>query len=69
MQTGRFEGDFAVIPGAAIGIAVGEDIDAQALRVEAGYNSLKQITFGLGFQFLSGQRFSSRHQIREPSTE
>ena len=69
VQTGRFEGDFAVIPGAAIGIAVGEDIDAQALRVEAGYNSLKQITFGLGFQFLSGQRFSSRHQIREPSTE
>ena len=69
VQTGVVEGEFGGIPGVAVGFAVGEDIDVQALRLEAGYNILGQITFGLGFQFLSGQGSNSRQQVREPSDE
>ena len=68
-QTGVFEGEFGVIPGVAVGLAVGKDIDVNALRLEAGYNILGQITLGLGFQFLSGQRSNSRQQVRTPSDE
>ena len=70
VKTGVIDGDFVrVIPGAAIGFAVGDDIDRRALRLEMGYNALNQITFGLGWQFQSGQRSNSRQQVREPSDE
>ena len=69
LQTGVIDGELGALPGVAIGYAGGKDIDVQALRLEAGYNILGQITFGLGFQFLSGQGSNSRQQVREPSDE
>ena len=50
-KVGTVDGGFGFIPGAAIGFAVGNDIDVKALRLEAGYNAMNQITFGLGWQF------------------
>jgi hypothetical protein len=68
-QTGVIDGGFGVIPGAAMGFRLGNDIDEMALRLEMGYNVLNQITFGLGWQFQSGQRSIARQQGRERSDE
>lgn len=52
-----------------MGFRLGNDIDEMALRLEMGYNVLNQITFGLGWQFQSGQRSIARQQGRERSDE
>ena len=64
-KAGAFDGEIGVIPGAAIGVALGDDTGVNVLRLEAGYNVLNQITFGLGWQFLSTSRSNSRHQDPE----
>ena len=68
-KVGTVDGGFGFIPGAAIGLAVGNDIDVKALRLEAGYNAMNQITFGLGWQFSNKQRSNSLQQGLEPSEE
>ena len=64
-KAGAFDGEIGVIPGAAIGVALGDDTGVNVLRLEAGYNILNQITLGLGWQFLSTSRSNSRHQDPE----
>ena len=68
-KTGVVDGGFGVIPGAALGLTLGDDFDETALRLEMGYNVLNQITFGLGWQFQFGQRLISLQQGRESSDE
>tara|TARA_X000000950_G_scaffold196658_1_gene236745 strand:+ start:152 stop:856 length:705 start_codon:yes stop_codon:yes gene_type:complete len=68
-KTGVIDGGFGVIPGAALGLTLGDDFDETALRLEMGYNLLNQITFGLGWQFQIGQRSISLQQGRESSDE
>ena len=68
-KVGTADGRFGFIPGAAIGFAVGNDIDVKALRLEAGYNAMNQITFGFGWQFSNRQRSNSLQQGLEPSEE
>ena len=50
-QFGYIDEDFGIIPGVSFGAAVSENLDKYAVRLDVGYNMLRQVTFGLGFQF------------------
>jgi len=70
LKTGFIDGGFGVIPGGALGFAVGDDVDKQAMRFELGYNTLNQVTFGFGWQFRRGKLSdSNKKKGREQSEE
>ena len=51
VQTGFVDGDFGVIPGAALGFGIG-DLNNNAVRLDVGWNIMNQLTFGFGVQFM-----------------